>query len=393
MRQEKLWSPEFLGFGLSNSMFFISQYVLVAVLPIVVTSDFKGSAIDAGMAMTYFQIGTLLCRPIAGEIIDSFNKRKVIFISTLLFFLVMALFNVADSMQFLFDLRLLHGAIFALGTTVTAAVAVMVLPKTRKGEGVNVFAVFSNVAMVIGPAIGLLLVTSYGASTTYIFLSIIAGLTFILANKSKLIDEYALPRHKEKKSWTLSRFIELRSLPWAILTIFVGFAYAGVLVFVPIMMNNMGAGGEASYFFGLYALAIIISRPIMGKLFEKKGSDFILYPSLIIFLGGMYLLSQAITPMAILLAAPILGLGYGGVQPAFQALAVTAAPMERAGTSNSTFFLSMDIAVGLGSVILSIIADRFGFNRMYEINTVVVFILLVLYHFIGRPYGKRKGQK
>lgn len=59
MKNEKLWSPAFLGYGESNSIFYMTQYMMITTLPIIITSDLKGSAIEAGMAMTYFQIGTI----------------------------------------------------------------------------------------------------------------------------------------------------------------------------------------------------------------------------------------------------------------------------------------------------------------------------------------------
>ena len=59
MVNEKLWSPAFLGYGESNSIFYMTQYMMITTLPIIITSDLKGSAIEAGMAMTYFQIGTI----------------------------------------------------------------------------------------------------------------------------------------------------------------------------------------------------------------------------------------------------------------------------------------------------------------------------------------------
>ena len=59
MKNEKLWSPAFLGYGGSNSIFYMTQYMMITTLPIIITSDLKGSAIEAGMAMTYFQIGTI----------------------------------------------------------------------------------------------------------------------------------------------------------------------------------------------------------------------------------------------------------------------------------------------------------------------------------------------
>ena len=59
MKNEKLWSPAFLGYGGSNSIFYMTQYMMITTLPIIITSDLKGSAIEEGMAMTYFQIGTI----------------------------------------------------------------------------------------------------------------------------------------------------------------------------------------------------------------------------------------------------------------------------------------------------------------------------------------------
>ena len=59
MENEKLWSPAFLGYGGSNSIFYMTQYMMLTTLPIIITSDLKGSAIEEGMAMAYFQIGSI----------------------------------------------------------------------------------------------------------------------------------------------------------------------------------------------------------------------------------------------------------------------------------------------------------------------------------------------
>ena len=60
----------------------MTQYVLVAALPIILTAELGGTALDAGLAMTYFQIGTILCRPFAGRLIDGLDKRIILLISS-----------------------------------------------------------------------------------------------------------------------------------------------------------------------------------------------------------------------------------------------------------------------------------------------------------------------
>lgn len=387
MNTDRLWSPAFINYGVSSGIFYMTQYVLVAALPIILTAELGGSALDAGLAMTYFQIGTILCRPFAGRLIDGLDKRIILLISSALFFVIMGLFNLTTSLQTIFVLRGLHGAIFALGTTVMAALAVVVLPASRKGEGINMFAVFSNIAMVLGPAVGLYALQAYGSSSLYIFLTIMTALAFVLSNVIRLPKELAKPKQKTSKGWSISQFIEKRSLPWALMGLFIGFTYSGVLVFIPIELNSMGAGVWGSVFFALFALMIIISRPLVGKVYARYGSRFVIYPGVTIFIVGLAILGVVSTPVGIICTAPLLGLGYGAAQPAFQALAVQSAPIERAGVSTATYFLALDIAVGAGSVILALIANALGYQYLYQITSLIMIIALALYHFVIRKHS------
>lgn len=380
MDSNRLWSPAFTNYGISSGILYMTQYVLVAALPIVITSELSGSDLDAGLAMTYFQIGTILCRIFAGRLIDGFNKRIVLLISTALFFIIMGLFNFTTSLEAVFVLRGLHGVVFALGTTVMATLAVLVLPPNRKGEGVNMFAIFSNIAMVLGPAIGLYALSSYGSMALYIFLTVMTGLAMVLSNIIPLSKELTLPKQSKYKGWHISQFIENKSLSWALMGLFIGFTYSGVLVFIPIELNSMGAGIWGSAFFAIFALMIIISRPIVGKIYARYGSKIIIYTGLGLFILGLFALGLAITPLAILFTAPLLGLGYGAAQPAFQALAIQSAPIERAGVSTATYFLALDISVGAGSVILAVLASAWGYQYLYMFTALVMVIALALYH-------------
>lgn len=386
MDPNRLWSPAFINYGISSGILYMTQYVLVAALPIVITSELSGSDLDAGLAMTYFQIGTIVCRLFAGRLIDGFNKRVVLLLSTALFFIIMGLFNFTTSLEAIFVLRGLHGVVFALGTTVMAALAVLVLPPNRKGEGINMFAIFSNVAMVLGPAIGLYALASYGSIALYLFLTIMTGLVLVLSNSIPLSKELAMPKPSTHKGWHISQFIEKRSLPWALMGLFIGFTYSGVLVFIPIELNSMGSGIWGSAFFAIFAVMIIISRPLVGKAYARYGSKYIIYPGLVLFILGLLALGIATTPLTIILTAPLLGLGYGAAQPAFQALAIQSAPIERAGVSTATYFLALDISVGAGSVILAVLASAWGYQYLYMFTALVMVIALALYHMWVKRY-------
>lgn len=126
---------------------------------------------------------------------------------------------------------------------------------------------------------------------------------------------------------------------------------------------------------------IIISRPLVGKVYARYRSKFIICPGL-----GLFILGLATTPMAIIFTAPLLGLGYGAAQPAFQALTIQSAPIERAGVSTATYFLALDISVGAGSIILALLANALGYQYLYIIAALVMVIALSLYHVWIKKY-------
>lgn len=171
------------------------------------------------------------------------------------------------------------------------------------------------------------------------------------------------------------------------------FTYSGILVFVPIMMTTMGVGTLASYFFIIFALTIVVTRPFVGRIYDYYGASYLIYPGYIAFIIGMAILSLAQSETLIFIAAPILGLGYGAIAPAFQTLSVQVVSNERAGAATATYFLFLDLGIGIGSILLSMIVSAFSFNMMYWINTLVASLGLFLYHFVVRAKYQVKVER
>lgn len=57
MQKQPVWTPEFFGISLSNFFQFMAHYALIATLPIFVIDSLRGNDWQAGLAMTFFQIG------------------------------------------------------------------------------------------------------------------------------------------------------------------------------------------------------------------------------------------------------------------------------------------------------------------------------------------------
>ena len=377
---DKIWTREFIGMGLTNFFYFMSQYILLAALPVYIMDDLHLGQWEAGMAMTCFQIGTVCCRPLAGRIIDGVQKQKLLLVTSVFFLLTMVGFLLASQLEMVWGLRLLHGIIFALGTTASATMAALVLPPKRKGEGIGYFAVCGNMAMVVGPLVGLLIVDAFGAKVLFCFLSFLAAMAIVSGNGKKLPASVVCPGEKKKRGFHVSDFFEKKALPAVILGGLVFFAYGGVLTFIPMYTRSLGLGSYTSLFFMVFALVIVLSRPFVGYLFDHHGSDYTVYPGFVFFSLGFVDFSMVSGVWSLLFSAAVLGLGFGALAPAFQTIAVQSAPPVRAGVATSTYFWSLDISVGLAAAFLGLIAAQWSYSFMYGVICLASSLLGLAYY-------------
>lgn len=384
MKNQPLWTPEFLGMSFSNFFQYMAHYSLIATLPVFIMENLQGDEWQAGLAMTFFQIGAVICRPFAGKWIDSYNKKKMAFFSLGMFLIISILYLLANNLPFLLGIRLLHGAVFAIGTTTVATLAVLVLPVQRKGEGIGYFAVFSNLAMVVGPFCGLLIISQYNFFALYFGIVFLAILAFWCGNRKNLPDAIIQPLPKKKSDFKITNFIEPKALSMALIGGLIFFAYAGVLVFIPLYTKMLDLSAYTSIFFAVFASVIVLTRPIIGKIFDRIGANAVIYPCFFFFFAGLLCLSRIEDLRALLIAGAIIGIGFGGLSPAFQTLAIQNSPRSRAGVATATYFFALDISVGLGSFFLSLAAVQIGYRCMYAATAFLLIFTMVLYYLLSR---------
>jgi len=384
MKKQPLWTQEFLGMSFSNFFQYMAHYSLIATLPVFIMENLQGDEWQAGLAMTFFQIGAVICRPFAGKWIDSYNKKKMAFFSLGMFLIISILYLLANNLPFLLGIRLLHGAVFAVGTTTAATLAVLVLPTQRKGEGIGYFAVFSNLAMVVGPFCGLLIISQYNFFALYLGIVFLAILAFWCGNRKNLPDAIIKPLPKKNSAFKITNFIEPKALSMALIGGFIFFAYAGVLVFIPLYTKMLHLSAYTSIFFAVFASVIVLTRPIIGKIFDRVGANAIIYPCFFFFFAGLLYLSRIEDLKALLIASAIIGIGFGGLSPAFQTLAIQNSPRSRAGVATATYFFALDVSVGLGSFFLSLAAVQIGYRCMYTATAILLIFAMVLYYLLSR---------
>ncbi|MGZ4135153.1 MAG: MFS transporter, partial [Tumebacillaceae bacterium] len=197
----------------------------------------------------------------------------------------------------------------------------------------------------------------------------------------------------EKEPFTLRKVFEPAAIPIAVCGLLLAFAYGGISGFVSVYGNSMGLMKLTNYFFAVYALMVVLPRPLLGKLFDRKGAHSMIYPGIVLFVIGQFFLSQVNTGGGFLGSAAVIGLGYGALFPSFQALAVQSSPVHRKGFATSTFLFFYDAGVGGGSLLLGIVAAHSDYHNMYMTSTVVVAFTALMYFLLHhRKTAPRSNQ-
>lgn len=386
MQKQSLWNRHFLFICLSSFFIFINFYTLLATLPMFVMDDLKGSNQQIGLVMTFFIATAVLMRPFAGKWLDLIGRKKILLIALSLFLVSSVLYFMVHHVYWLLVLRLIHGVSFGIGTTATGTIATDLIPEDRKGEGIGYYATFMNLAMVVGPFLGLTIISHYHFTVLFMMLSFFSLLAFLFGTmvrtpKSAFIPK-AKPKAKEAFHW--KSFVEPNVIPVSLTVFFVAIGYSGVLTFLSVYAKNLGLIQAASYFFVVYAVVIVISRPVMGRLLDRfSGKEhFLIYPCVLLFVIGLITLSLAHTSLLFFAASALIGLGNGSLFPILQAIVVKSVSADRRGVATGTFFLLYDTGIGTGSVILGGISSAMGYPQMYFVSALIVSCSILIYYVL-----------
>lgn len=364
---------------------FLNYYYLLVTIPIYLIQDLQGNTAQAGILVALFYVAAILIRPIAGKWIESYGIKKI-FLVSLIFYLVAAfMYFFTTTLISLAVLRFIHGIGFGMITTSTGTIVASIIPNGRKGEGMGYYGLMMNVSMALGPFVGLLAITQWGSSVMFIVsaVSVVIGtITGLLISIPKAENKVATEKTVKQKGLKMKDLIEMSALRISLVSFFFALVYASIVSFVSVYAEELELTEVASYFFVVYVIALLISRPFTGKWFDQYGANVIMIPSIISFALGMFLLSQAESAFLFLLSAAFIGLGWGTIFPSAQTIAIQVAPPERKSVATATFLSTMDSGIGIGSVIVGIVGAQLGYSSLYFYGSIMVLAGLVVYYLL-----------
>ena len=197
---------------------------------------------------------------------------------------------------------------------------------------------------------------------------------------------------RTRASWLL-KSVEPSVLPIACVAGLIFFGYSSLLTFLTPYAAEIGLSRAASVFFVAYALAMFITRPFTGRAFDRKGPAPVMGPAFFSFAAGMVLVATSSNDWMILGAALLLGFGVGTVQSCGLAMAVNIASDDRLSVANATFYMLLDVGVGIGPLILGVIVPLIGYQWLYFCMAGVGLVAFVAFVVVLRRMKKRSNAR
>lgn len=386
-RKEKLWTSAFLLDTGVNLLIYLIYYLLMVIITVVAKDTLHASLSEAGLASGIFILGTLVARLFAGRFVESLGYKKMLIAGLIIYLVTTIFYFYIPSLAILFIIRLLNGIGYGVASTATSTIVATIVPASRRGEGINYYGLSTSLAAAIGPFLGMFLIST----TSFTFIISVCVVLVVLCVLGSISMHFEEPKlhaaaGEEGHGARISDYLEPRVASIATVGLFMGFCYSSVLSFMAAYAQETNLVMAGTFFFVVYAVVITITRPGLGVLFDRKGENFVLYPCYIALAIGLWLISIAHTSWVLLLAGVFVGLGYGTFMSNGQAVCVKLVPIRRVGVATSTYFITLDLGLGVGPYFLGLVRPSMGFSGVYVVTAVFALLCFVMYHFM---YGRR----
>ena len=392
--KEKLWTTTFVVNMLLNFIFYLVFYLPTVVIGTMAMERYHASASIAGILSGIFIVGGFIARLWAGNNMKRLGAKKLLYIGTLIYFLLTFAYFFVHSVVLLLILRLVHGLGFGIAATASGTLAGAIVPSSRRGEGIGYYALSVTLSSAVGPFLSMFLYRTSGfysliwLSALLLFIALV-GIFFIHVEKTT--DSSNSVDIKVHKKFAWSNYFEKEALPISLIAFLIGISYSSILSFMDAYARNIHLSEAASFFFLVYAITVLLSRPITGRVFDGFGDNFVMYPTYLFFALGLLLIGFAHSGWMLLLAAIFIGLGYGSFSPFGQAIAIRNSEAHRLGITTSTFFGFMDMGVGFGPFILGMFMPLLGYRNLYFASAILALLIAVIYHFVHGRHAKREN--
>jgi len=367
-----LWTPAFaLVLGVVH-LFFLSNFMMVAALPLYVA---RAPRWQIGLVVGVPFVASMILRPFSGRMVDRSGRRLFLLLGAAGCAITFALQSASADVWFLTVVRLFYGAASAFITTAIMASLADVLPARRRGAGMGWYGVVYTSTNLYGPALGLWLATTFSYGVLFGFGAALNLGCIVLA--LMLVETGLKTRAGRPPAKLFSRSALLPMMTFLAITIPAG----AVTAFLALVEKQRHAG-DPGIFFILYGVTLIAGRISGGWLADHISRPAAIVPGLVITAVSMLALSAANVSWAFYSVALAYGLGFALCHTGSTILTMDRAPESERGAAMATLTAAWDIGTVFGAFVLGFLADAAGYGQVFVLVGIIplaqaaIFMLL-----------------
>jgi MFS family permease len=357
--------------------------ILIPTIPIYL-SKLGATEAEIGVLVGIFSVSSLILRPFVGRALLKIPERSFMMAGAFLYAISSIAYLVAPPFWPLLIVRALQGFGLACFSTASFTLIANITPETHRGQMISYFYLSINIAFALAPYFGMLLINRFNFAVLFL---VCTGLSLCsLSFTFKLNKTQGLPL--ESQTVQSQPFLSREALPPSMMAFMVNIIWGAVTAFFPLYSVKQGVTNPG-FFFGAYAIIIILFRVSGGKISDVYGRNKVILPCLIIVIISMTILSFSTTLPMFILVAVIWGIGMAFLYPTLVAYALDRAGSSR-GPAMGTFTAVADLGAGLGSVIMGIVVQLTSYPIMFFCLALTGVINLFYFYFSIRKKGRSR---
>lgn len=360
-----------------------SFYLLLSVTPMYAASGAAGGAGSAGAGLV---TGTLLAGTVLAElgsavVMRRFAHRSVLVAGALLLGVPALALHPGSTLGVIVAISLVRGIGFGLSTVVAGALAAMLLPPERRGEGLGLYGIVATAPGVVALPLGVWLAAHLGGAVavlaTVVALVPLAAFPWLpgaaggrASGTSTGVGSGSASRPRQTPLLEgIRRSGQIRlALIFAASTVAAGI----VVSFLPLAAGVSGGLTAA----GLLAqsLTATAGRWWAGRFGDRHGHARLPAPALTIAAFALAAMIWPTCDLAVLAGMCLFGFGFGVIQNASFALMIERMPTSEAGTASALWNLAFDAGYGAGPAAFGLVVGHTGYPAAFLMTGAVMLV-------------------
>jgi len=374
---------------LGNLLIFISQYMLIPILPVVMADELNLSIATTGGMFLVMVLGMILVGPFYSYLMDAYKRKSLCILAFTIVFVATIGYTLVNRPLELLLLCFVQGLAFGVANSSIITLGIDVNVSDNRSKGNIIFGWFTRLGMILGVGSGSAVYLNYGFETL-VSASVITGCVGVLFIAAMHIP-FRAPIGMSLCS--MDRFFLPHTFLFVLNMIFVAFVPGVLFPLIHFKMRDTFLLEEWTVPYFAIAAGAFLLPVFLIKLLKKLSL-------LVQALLGMTAMVCAICSLIVfdsisgqLLSAILLGVGLSIITPAFLFFFINLSSHCQRSTANTTHLLSWKIGVSMGLAVSCYLTVNESSGAAFRAALIASVLAVVFFVGVSYPYYQKKKMR